>query len=189
MLRVLGICGSPRAGGNTDLLLDVTLHKFEELNANTEKLVLKNYEIKPCTSCRYCINAGCCCIDDDMTNIIIPKLLAADVIVIASPVYFNNVSAYVKIFMDRTWCIRGKLRNKIGGGIVVGRGYGLELALTAIHSFMLKHEMILGHRGVSGIAYEHGEVRKDSRAIADAEKLAIRLNEIAQALKSERKLC
>ncbi|RLE71461.1 MAG: flavodoxin family protein, partial [Thermoprotei archaeon] len=67
MLRVLGICGSPRAGGNTDLLLDVTLHKFEELNANTEKLVLKNYEIKPCTSCRYCINAGCCCIDDDMT--------------------------------------------------------------------------------------------------------------------------
>jgi len=183
LLKALGICGSPRRGGNTDLLLDVALRRLKELGVVTEKLALRDFDIRPCTSCRYCVDAGCCCIDDDMTGIVIPKLLAADIIVVASPVYFNNVSAYVKTFMDRTWCIRGRLKDKVGGGIVVGRGYGLESALTAIHAFMLKHEMVLGHRGVSGIAYELGEVLKDSRAVRDAEKLAVRLYELTRALK------
>ena len=83
-----------------------------------------------------------------MSKIIIPQLLESDGIVIGSPVYFNNVSAQAKAFIDRTWCIRGKLRNKIGGAIVVGRRYGAESAITAINAFFLKHEMIPANRGV-----------------------------------------
>ena len=82
--------------------------------------------------------------------------------------------------MDRTWCIRGKLKDKIRGGIVVGRGYGLEAALTAIHAFVIKHEMMLGHRGVSGTAYEKGEIIKDKRAIEDTKDLAKRLSELCK---------
>ena len=182
MFKALGICGSPRKSGNTEVLLDVALAELKHLGAETEKVTLSAYDIKPCTECRYCVDKECCCIDDDMTKILIPKLLSAEIIVIASPVYFNNVSSYVKVFMDRTWCIRGKLRNKVGGGIVVGRGYGLESALTAIHSFMLKHEMIVGHRGVSGNAFERGEIHSDTRALEDAKKLAKRLHEIAQLI-------
>ena len=181
-MRALGICGSPRRGGNTEVLLDVVLGRLGELGAEIEKLSLSELHVEPCDGCRYCLEAGECRIQDDMTGVVLPKLLEADVVVLASPVYFNNVSSYAKAFMDRTWCIRGKLRNKVGGGVVVGRGYGLELALAAIHSFMLKHEMVLGHRGVSGMAFEIGEVLKDSRALEDAKKLAERLYELARTL-------
>ena len=182
MIQALGICGSPRTGGNTEILLKMCLDELQKLNVKVEAIKLSAYEIKPCFSCRKCITLDTCCIRDDMTKIIIPKLLAADIIVIATPVYFNNVSSHVKILMDRTWCIRGKLKDKIGGGIVVGRGYGLELALTAIHSFMLKHAMIIGYRGVSAQGYEKGDVLKDKRAIEDTIKLAHRLYELAKKL-------
>jgi len=159
----------------------MVLNEFDEACFKTEKIPLREYVLKPCFSCGYCVENGKCCIEDDMTSTIISRLLDSHVIVIASPVYFNNVSGQVKVFMDRTWCIRGKLKDKIGGGIVVGMGYGLESALTAIHAFMIKHEMILGHRGVSGTAYEKGEIIKDKRAIKDAKDLAKRLSELVLA--------
>ncbi|RLE30760.1 flavodoxin family protein, partial [Candidatus Acetothermia bacterium] len=65
---------------------------------------------------------------------IYPKLLAADALILATPVFFNNVTSTLKAFMDRTWCLRGKLRNKIGGAIAVGRRYGIEAALEAINA-------------------------------------------------------
>ncbi|MGQ9514493.1 MAG: flavodoxin family protein [Thermoproteota archaeon] len=177
--KVLGVCGSPRLKGNTEFLLETALDEFENISFNKEEILLREHEVKPCISCQWCIDNNRCRIDDDMTNKIIPKLIISDVIIIASPVYFNNVSGQIKTFMDRTWCIRGKLKNKIGGGIVVGRGYGLEFALTAIHSFMLKHEMILGHRGVSGAAYEKEKIKTNKNAIKDAKELADRLSELA----------
>ena len=181
MFKVVGICGSPRAKGNTEILLDTALSVFDEKYFETEKILLCKYELKPCTSCGLCIESHECPIEDDMTETIIPELESSDVMIIGSPVHFNNVSGQVKIFMDRTWCIRGKLRDKMGGGIVVGRGYGLESALTAIHAFMIKHEMIVGHRGVSGIAYEKGEVLTDERAMKDARELARRLSELCRS--------
>jgi len=186
LFGVLGICGSPRSNSNTEKLLDTALNEFDRIHFRTEKILLRKYNVKPCVSCRQCVEKHQCCIDDDMTSRIIPKLIESDVIIIASPVYFNNISGQVKLFMDRTWCIRGKLKDKIGGGIVVGRGYGLESALTAIHAFMLKHGMILGHRGVSGIAYEKGEIATDERAIEDTKALAQRLSELV-SIKSPRK--
>lgn len=53
-------------------------------------------------------------------------LLESDAIVLGSPVYFNNVSAQMKAFMDRTWCMRGRLKNKIGGALVVGKRYRIK---------------------------------------------------------------
>ena len=63
---------------------------------------------------------------------------------------------------------------------MVGRGYGLESALTGIHSFMLEHEMILCYRGVAGTAFEAGEILEDERAIEDARRLAARLYDVAR---------
>ena len=180
MFKCLGICGSFRKDGNTGFLLKYCLNKLSEMGVETELIWLCDYDIKPCTGCRNCLKTGACAIKDDMTNIIIPKLLEADIIVLASPVYFNNVTSIMKTFMDRTWCIRGKLRNKIGGAIVVGRGYGLDNAITQIHLYMLKHEMIIGHRGVIGRAYEKGEIKKDKEAIKMCRKLAKRLHELAK---------
>ncbi len=166
-------------------MLSVVLGELERLGAETEAVNVCRMNIRPCTSCRTCVTTGRCSIDDDMTRIIVPKLLSADIVVVATPVYFNNVSACTKAFIDRTWCLRGKLRNKVGGGVVVGRGYGLELALAVIHSFMLKHEMVVCHRGVSCRAYEKGEALADKRAVEDAKRLARRLYELASAIREK----
>jgi len=101
-MRALGICGSPRIGGNTEVLLDIVMGELRKLGVRAEKLRLCDYHVTLCTSCRYCLEHGHCCIDDDMTRVIIPRLTSSDIIVIASPVYFNDVSSYVKVFMDRT---------------------------------------------------------------------------------------
>ena len=174
-MRIVYISGSPRKNSNTDYLLksmlSVTGGRFVKLS---------DYRIEPCNSCRRCQKLGKCVIDDDMSNVILPMLLKADAIVLGSPVYFNNVSAQTKAFMDRTWCVRGQLRNKIGGAVVVGRRYGIENAITAINSFFLKHEMIPANRGVCGIAFEEGEIIKDREAIKAAKKLGERIKELGK---------
>jgi len=184
LIYVLCVYGSPRKEGNTEILVKYVADKFKSRGVNVDLVRLCDLEIRPCISCRKCVNnRGTCFIDDDMTKTVIPKLLLADGLVVASPVYFNNVSACVKAFMDRTWCLRGKLRNIVGGSIVVGRGYGAELALAAIHAFMLKHEMVLGIRGVTGFAFEKGEIKNDAEAFKWADKLVNRMYDLICKIK------
>jgi len=129
-MNILYISGSPRKNSNTDILLK------ETLSITGGKFIkLSNYNIEPCNACWGCQKIGKCIIEDDMTKEIIPLLLQSDGIVLSSPVFFNNVSAQTKTFIDRTWCIKGELRNKMGGAIVVDRKYGAESAITAMHSF------------------------------------------------------
>jgi multimeric flavodoxin WrbA len=178
MPDIVYISGSPRKKSNTEILM-------KEVMAVTGGRLIKlsHYEIKPCSSCWVCLRTGNCALHDDMSNTIVPMLCESEGIVIGSPVFFNNVSAQVKAFMDRTWYIRGKLRNKIGGAIVVGRKYGAEGAITAINAFFLKHEMIIANRGIEGIAFHKGEIEKDHEAITAARKLWIRINELKEILK------
>jgi len=192
VLRALGILGSFRDGGNTDILLDYLLGKLRDYGVYVRKVKLKDLHIEPCYGCRKCLELGECCIHDDMTNIVTPDILQSHILVIASPVYFDNVTSLTKVFMDRTWCLRGKLRNKVLGCVVVGRGYGLDSALVAIHNWALKHKMVIGDRGVMGIGFKHREVLKDKRVFKDLEKHAARLIELASLiygywLKSETK--
>lgn len=148
-----------------------------------EFVKLCDYLIEPCQSCWACRRLDECTVDDDMSEALMPMLLDAEAIVLGSPVYFNNVSAQLKAFMDRTWAIRGKLRNKIGGAVVVGRRYGAESAITAIHAFFLKHEMIPADRGVCGMAFDSGEIQQDREAVEAAERLAQRISELRGILR------
>jgi multimeric flavodoxin WrbA len=179
-MNVLYISGSPRDNSNTDYLLNLALSITDG-----QFLKLIDYQIDLCKSCWACQKLDRCVIDDDMSNALIPKLLNCDVVVLGSPVYFNNVSAQAKVFIDRTWCIRGKLRNKIGGAITVGRRYGLESAIAAINAFFLKHEMIPANRGVCGLAFGQGEIAKDEEAIESAKKLGKRIKELGRILHVE----
>ncbi len=186
-MLALGISGSPRPGGNTDALLNMVADLLRERGVDVEVIALRNLSFSPCTSCRTCLREGRCVINDDFTRILVPKLLATDIILVASPVYFNNVSALTKAFIDRTWCLRGRLRYKVGGAIVVGRGYGLELAIAAIHAFMLKHCMVIAHRGLQGIGFEIGEVLSDERISRDAKNFVDTIVEVARVTTSLRR--
>ncbi|MDK2806588.1 MAG: hypothetical protein PWR08_1265 [Thermoanaerobacterium sp.] len=172
-MNILYISGSPRKNGNTDYLLNVTL------SITGGKLIrLSDYNINYCNSCWACQKTGKCPIKDDMNEKLIPMILESDGIVLGTPVYFNNVSAQLKTFIDRTWCIKGDLKNKIGGAIVVGRKYGAESAITAIDAFFLKHEMIVANRGVSGIGYAKGDIESDVEAVEAAKRLGYRILEL-----------
>ncbi len=97
---VLGISGSPRRNGNTELLIQEFMRGAEASGHKTELIILSELKISPCTSCGSCQKTGKCIIDDDM-QLMHKKLLEADCIVFASPIYFCGVSAQLKSFIDR----------------------------------------------------------------------------------------
>ena len=181
MIKVLGISGSPRANGNTDTLLKHVLHLFEREGFSTEFVALRDLRIDHCRSCRKCLSLGMCVVEDDMIELG-SRMVSSHVIVIATPVHFDNVSSLTKTFMDRTWWLRGRLSYRIGLAIAVGRGYGLDLAIAEVHSFMLKHGMVLCHRGIRARAFEIGEVLRDAQALRDAEDAVRRVSMLARAI-------
>jgi multimeric flavodoxin WrbA len=100
-MKVLGIFGSPRRGGNTELLLNEALKGAEKESAEVERLYLREFTITPCLECHGCDDTGNCVILDDMGKIY-PKLLEADVIILASPIFFYGVTAWAKALIDRS---------------------------------------------------------------------------------------
>jgi len=99
-LRVLGIAGSPRRGGNTDLLLAEVMKGAASKGAEVKTVILNDLEITPCQHCDACFEAGKCKIEDDM-QMVYGELERADRIVLASPVQFMGVSAQTKAMIDR----------------------------------------------------------------------------------------
>ena len=102
-LRILGIAASPRGDGNTDLLLREVLRGAADAGAQTEFLALRSVQMRPCIECNACQKTGRCAVQDGMTPIF-DKLVTADGLVFASPVFFTAVSAYAKIMIDRCQC-------------------------------------------------------------------------------------
>jgi len=100
MLRLVGIFGSPRRDGNSDILLNSAIKGAESNGAVVEKIIIRDLQIAPCNSCGGCWEKGVCVIDDDMQKMY-PKLVDADGIIVASPIYFMGVSAQLKAFIDR----------------------------------------------------------------------------------------
>ncbi|MCH5255484.1 MAG: flavodoxin family protein [Lachnospiraceae bacterium] len=111
--KVLAIVSSPRAGGNSEMLVNRFLKGAEEAGHETEKLCLRDKNIHPCMACETCVNngGGICAQDDDMDEIL-QKLIAADVLVLSSPVYFYSISAQLKMMIDRTMAVAGRIKNK-----------------------------------------------------------------------------
>jgi len=99
-MKVLGLFGSPRKGGNTELLLEEALKGAEREGAEVERLHLTDFTITPCKECHGCDQTGECVILDDMQKIY-PKLLEADIIILASPIFFYGVTAWAKALIDR----------------------------------------------------------------------------------------
>lgn len=103
-MRVLGILGSPRRGGNSELLLDKALEGANSTGLDTEKIVLNELKFSPCQECGGCAESGKCVIDDDM-RIVYKKLEEAGALILATPVFFGSLPAQVKAMIDRYQCL------------------------------------------------------------------------------------
>lgn len=99
-VRVLGVVGSPRHGGNTESLVDEVLRGSRDAGAVVEKVRLSDLEIAPCDACDACRDAGECVLGDDMPALL-DKLAASQVWVLGTPVYWWGPSAQFKLFVDR----------------------------------------------------------------------------------------
>ena len=103
IISVLGIGGSPREGGNSDILLDHFLQGAKEKGAHTEKIMLNRLRYRPCQECGGCDQTGLCVVEDDMQRLY-PLLMNSHVVVAASPIFFNSISAQLKAMIDRCQC-------------------------------------------------------------------------------------
>ncbi len=100
-MSILGLQGSPRITGNTGILLSTFLNEAGSLGAHTKRLDVARMSITPCQECGICEKEGFCPIDDDMQQIY-PLLRSADLVIMATPIFFYGATAQMKALIDRS---------------------------------------------------------------------------------------
>lgn len=207
MIKIVGLSGSPRADGNTEILVTEALKAAADHGAETEFIKLSDKEINPCRACYSCRleeSKGNCAINDDLPKIF-ETFKKADGIIIGSPVYFLSVTAQLKALFDRGLILRygkGKIKrkpglrggpefllsNKVGAAIAVAGGNGQQLTILEILKWMVFQNMIVvGNRldlGTNAKSGAKGDVLKDRTAMAQAYYTGIRVAEIAEIVKN-----
>jgi len=180
MIRVLGIVGSPRVGGNTERLVAEALEAAEEDGAETELLRLADKEVKPCDACLSCRETGECRIKDDFKPVF-DKMVEADGIILATPVYFGSATPQIKALIDRAGYLSGArgrvFENKAGGAMVVARRAGQNFTFAQLLFFFLHQGMIVPGSTYWNIAFgrEKGEVAKDEEGLRTARNFGKRM--------------
>mgnify|MGYP001619938345 FL=1 len=130
MRKVIGIFGSPRQNGNSDILLNSAIRGVETNGGDIERIIVRDLKIAPCNSCGGCWEKGVCVIDDDMQKIY-SRLVDADGIIVTSPIYFMGVSAQLKAFIDRCqafWARKYILNLPIREGGRIANGFFIATA-------------------------------------------------------------
>ena len=179
IMKIAALSFSPRVQGNTELLLETALAGAQKRGAETELIHIAGKSIAHCDGCGSCfINEGCH-IQDDMQDLS-RNLLACDGIIFGSPVYYYNITAQGKAFIDRTIALKGAgLTNKVGGIVVVGGSLGLVDAVKDLYFFMVINQMIPANF-VAAYASQKGDVKKLGKCLKASEELGIQMVKIAE---------
>ncbi|MBI4301224.1 MAG: flavodoxin family protein [Chloroflexi bacterium] len=179
-LRVLGILGSPRRQGNSEVLLDQALAGAKEAGGQVEKLVLASLKMQPCLDCDKCLTTGICVLRDAMTDIY-AKLQTLDRLILAAPVFFLSVPAQTKIIIDRCqglWVTKYLLQQPVAKNETQRRGLFLSVAhsrrptifdaaIPVIKAWFATLDISYEHRLFGGIG-KKGEVWEHPTACQDA---------------------
>jgi len=187
-MLVIGVQGSPRIKGNTDTLLSAFMNTAQEKGAETIVINAYKTNVQPCVECGICEKKGFCSIDDVMQKDIYPLLRRADIIVLASPIFFYNVTAPLKAFIDRTqtfWAQKYRLnledpRRKIRKGflLAVGATKGQQLFQGTLATAKYFYDAV-GAKGVGELTYrkieEPGDIQKHPTALVDARNKALEI--------------
>ena len=164
--NVLILSGSPRKGGNSDLLCDEFMRGAIERGNSVEKIRIAEKKIGFCNACYYCRNSGGKCVKKDDMAEVLQKMIDADVIVLSSPVYFYSIDAQMKALIDRTLARWTEVRNKEFYYIVTcaeDDGAAQEVTLACFRGYAdcvdgaVEKGVIYG----TGV-YQPGEIRKSS---------------------------
>ena len=182
-MKVLGIMGSPRRQSNTEILLDKVLEGAREAGAEVEKVLVSKLKISPCLEIYACFKDGNCAIKDDMQSLY-KKLLEADHIIFASPIFFYGITSQAKAIIDRCQALWGR-RHVLGMGkedkrvrrgvfVSVGATHGKRLfdgaVLTLKYFFDAIGVRYFGDLLIRGID-KKGQIREHPTALDDAFRL------------------
>ena len=177
-MKILALVGSPRKGGNTDILIDETL-KGSKVGSHTyEKLYLYKYEISPCTDCRKCKKGDCVCEIMDGMQEIYPQLDEADLIIFGTPNYWFGPTAKMKLFIDRMrpYAANEKLKGK-KAILIIPAAQGPKVCGPMVEMFRMSFdclEMEIAGK-ILAEAYERGEVKEDPEVLKSAYDLGASL--------------
>lgn len=172
MMKAVAINGSPRKGGNTEILLKKALAPLVAAGWEIEFIQLGGAAIRGCQACYQCFEKknSRCSQNDEFFNSCMEKMVAADAILLGSPTYFTDVSAEMKALLDRAGLVAlangGLLRGKIGAAVVaVRRGGGTHAFDTMNHLFLMSGAIVPGSTYWNlGFGLDKGEVSKDDEA-------------------------
>jgi multimeric flavodoxin WrbA len=175
---VVAVVGSPRPGGNTAALAAAALDELRSRGARCETVSLAEWSIAPCIAHDGCGEFAACPLDDDAGDIL-ERVYAADCLILATPVYYENVSAQMKAFMDRNlfrYAHDQWLRAEAVGLIAVTAETGLEDTLAALRRFVaLSTEGDVPVHTCGGYADAAGAVAADGELLAEARRLGAEL--------------
>ena len=178
-MKAVAINGSPRKGGNTEILLKKVLIPLAAAGWETELIQVGSADIRGCRACYHCFDTkdARCGQKDDFFNPCMAKMVAADAIILGSPTYFTDVSAEMKALLDRAGLVAlaggGLFRGKIGAAVVaVRRGGGTHAFDTMNHMFLMSGMIVPGSTYWNlGFGLDKGDVAKDEEAARNMEDL------------------
>jgi len=176
--KVIGISGSPRKKGNTEILIQLALDAIRTEGIDTEIITLADKTISPCNACMACKKVkNRCAIEDDFEAIFL-KIREADGLILGTPVYFGSATPNIKSFMDRAGyvCRQGDnvFYRKVGAPIVVARRAGQNFTLAQLTFFFLLMGMVIipgSPYWTFGFGGDIGDVQKDSEALESISNL------------------
>ncbi len=185
-MKLVAIVGSPRLSGNTNYLVDQALEEAGKKGAQTEKLVLSQYEVNPCLGHEDCTSFDSCLQKDD-AGWILDRFCEADGVILATPVYYYNVTAQMKAFIDRNYFLYNhnrKSRAKAVGIIVAAEKEGIEDALQTLRKYVgelfdVKKDNIFI---ATGYADKIGDAKNNLPLVEEVRKLG---RQIVASLKRE----
>ena len=183
-MKIVGIVGSPRLGGNTEALTRIALEEIEKEGIETELISLADKKIAPCDACGACRTTGQCHIEDDFQEVH-RKMVEAEGFILASPVWYGAATPQISSLISRSYAQRGKpFDNKVGGPIVVARRAGKNFTYAQLMFFFMISGMIVPGSTYWNVAFGRGkgEVTKDEEGVQIIRKFGQMLAWLAMKL-------
>jgi len=192
-MKIVAINGSPRIGGNTASLVNMVFEPLEEAGIECVHMQTAGKVVLGCTACAVCYKRadGQCHGRDDFVNVIIEELKNTDGIILASPVYFADVSSDMKAVIDRVGYVSrangSTYARKPGAAIVAVRRAGAIHALdTMSHFFLIGEMMMVGSSYWNiGVGRQPGDVLQDEEGVRTMRRLGENMAWLLGKLKQE----
>lgn len=187
---IVGIAGSPRTGGNTDLAMEQAGNVAIRLGFAFQVIQLRDFHIEPCGSCGECNTRTSMCAQMDDVSWIVERLLLADGIIYAAPVYGFGTSHLMQMFIERAGVgylrFTRPLRNKVGAAIVTARRYNHLHVYNQLVLNMLLNQLIIPGSGFPCILHggRSGKALDDAEGMAAVEQTVTRMVEVIEALRN-----